>query len=46
MFLTSVDAHFGPDFKYFNAEGVIPDEAVITTKYTKPSEEEKAEAED
>ncbi|ORY99045.1 pseudouridine synthase [Syncephalastrum racemosum] len=46
LFLTSVDAHFGPDFKYFNAEGVIPDEAVITTKHTQPSEEEKAAAEE
>ncbi|KAI8365924.1 pseudouridine synthase [Radiomyces spectabilis] len=33
-FLLSVDSHFGPDYKYLNAEGTIPEEAIITTKYT------------
>lgn len=32
-YLTSLDAHIGPDYLYLNKEGTIPDECLITTKY-------------
>ncbi|KAI8341958.1 pseudouridine synthase [Chlamydoabsidia padenii] len=33
-FLTSVDNSFTDDFKYLNPQGVIPDECIVTTKYS------------
>jgi tRNA pseudouridine38-40 synthase len=35
-YLTSLDAHIGPDYYYLNPEGVIPDECLVSTKYNRP----------
>jgi tRNA pseudouridine38-40 synthase len=34
-FLTSVDNSFTDNFKYLNPDGVIPDECIVVTKYSK-----------
>jgi tRNA pseudouridine38-40 synthase len=35
-YLTSLDAHIGPDYHYLNPEGIIPDECLVSTKYNRP----------
>lgn len=35
-YLTSLDAHIGPDYYYLNPEGEIPDECLVSTKYNRP----------
>ncbi|KAF7722325.1 tRNA pseudouridine synthase 1 [Apophysomyces ossiformis] len=37
-FLLSVDSHLGSDYKYLNPEGIIPEEAIIVTKYSASAE--------
>ncbi|KAI8991141.1 pseudouridine synthase [Mycotypha africana] len=32
-YLTSLDAHYGPDYLYLNPEGVIPEECLVKTKF-------------
>lgn len=40
-YLTSLDAHIGPDYLYLNKQGVIPPECLISTKYNKESDDEE-----
>lgn len=35
-YLTSLDAHIGPDYLYLNKDGVIPEECLVYTKYNAP----------
>lgn len=45
-YLTSLDAHVGPDYTYLNEDGIIPEECLVKTKYNTlktPSDDEKEE---
>ncbi|KAL9558987.1 hypothetical protein MBANPS3_000642 [Mucor bainieri] len=33
-FLMTIDSHVDKDYKYFNKDGVIPDESILSTKYS------------
>lgn len=35
-YLTSLDAHIGPDYDYLNPEGVIPEHCLVKTKFNTP----------
>ncbi|KAI9472349.1 MAG: pseudouridine synthase [Benjaminiella poitrasii] len=48
-YLTSLDAHLGPDYLYLNEKGVIPEECLVETKYNKKqsnSDDEEQEEEE
>lgn len=30
----TIDSHVDKDYKYFNKDGVIPDESILSTKYS------------
>ncbi|KAI8047570.1 pseudouridine synthase [Gilbertella persicaria] len=43
-YLTSLDAHIGPDYDYLNPEGVIPDACLVQTKFnTKAASDDEEE---
>lgn len=41
-----MDSNPGPEFSYLNAEGVIPEDAIVHTKHNTPKKEEVVEDED
>lgn len=46
VFLSSVDSNPGPEFSYLNADGVIPEDAIVNTKHNTPKKEEDVVVED
>ncbi|KAI7898542.1 pseudouridine synthase [Cokeromyces recurvatus] len=40
-YLTSLDAHVGPDYLYLNDKGVIPKECLVETKFNKKGSDEE-----
>ncbi|KAI7879567.1 tRNA pseudouridine synthase [Lichtheimia hyalospora FSU 10163] len=43
VFLSSVDSNPGPEFSYLNAEGVIPEDAIVNTKHNAPKKDQVVE---